>query len=66
MCMGGETWSLQRLSSDIKNSIESVLVSFPSSTTVVIANRYTRWNNNNNNISGAILNVDGSCHSTPT
>jgi hypothetical protein len=64
MCMGGETWSLHRLSYNIKNSIESILVSFPPSATAAMANKYNRWNNNN--ISGAILNVDGSCHGTPT
>jgi len=64
MCMGGKTWSLKRLSSNIKNSIESILVNFPSSATAATTNRYTRWNNNN--ISGAILNVDGCCHGTPT
>jgi len=66
MCIGGETWSLHRLSSSIKNSMENNLVGFPPSATAATTNRYTRWNNNNNNISGAILNVDGSCHGTPT
>jgi ribonuclease HI len=46
--------------------MENILVSFPPFATAATANRYIRWNNNNNNISGAILNVDGSCHGTTT
>ena len=63
MFMGGETWSLHRLSCNVKNSMESILVSFPPSATTASTNRYTKWNNNI--ISGAILNVDGRCHGTP-
>jgi len=63
MCLGGETWSLQRLTCNIKNSIESIVISFSPSASAVTTNRYIKWNSNN--FSGVILNVDGSCHGTP-
>jgi len=63
MCLGGETKSLQRLTCNIKNSIESIVINFSPYASVVKADRYIRWINNN--FSGVILNVDGSCHGTP-
>jgi len=63
MCLGGETWCLQCLTYNIKNSIESIIFSFPPFATVAVATRYIRWNDNN--ITGVILNVDGSCHGSP-
>ena len=63
MCLGGETWSLQCLNYNIKNSIETIVLSFSPSVSVATTNRYIRWNNNN--YSGAILNVVGSCHDNP-
>jgi len=44
--------------------MESILVNFPPSATAARINKYTKWNTNN--ISGAILNMDGNCHKTPT
>lgn len=63
MCLGGETWSLHRLACKIENSIESIVISYSPSASAFTTNRYIRWNNNN--FSGAILNVDGSCHGSP-
>jgi len=63
MCLGGETWSLRRLNCTIKNSIESIVLSFSPYVSVATTKRYITWNNNN--YSGAILNMDDSYNGNP-
>jgi hypothetical protein len=47
----------------LSSLIESIVISFSPSASAVTTDRYIRWNNNN--FTGVILNVDGSCHGTP-
>ena len=64
MCLGAETWPLQRLACNINNTIDVITNSFPYIASSAIDNCYIKWNNNN--YSCAILNVDENCHGTPT
>lgn len=63
MCLGGKTWFLHWFICSIQHSIEVITNNFSPTTPVTTVNRFVTWNNNN--LSCAILNVDGSCHGTP-
>jgi len=66
MWLNNKSMILSQLSSNIKNSVEDIRLSFSHSNPVVPLERHIRWNINNNNNDCAVFNVDGSCIGNPT
>jgi hypothetical protein len=60
MCLNNETWSLNRISFNIKSMVETFTTCFVSRSSSTQIDRYIRRNSDNH--SCVILNVDGSCH----
>ncbi|CAJ2643293.1 unnamed protein product [Trifolium pratense] len=63
MCLQNETWSINRLSFNIQSMIATLTSCFSSHSTTNSEEIHVKWNNNNH--SGIILNVDGSCLGSP-
>jgi hypothetical protein len=63
MCLNNKTWSFSRLSFNIRTMVETFKNCFWGAFNDEIVNRYIKLNNNN--YSCVILNVDGSCLSSP-
>jgi hypothetical protein len=64
VCLNNETWSLYRLSFNIKSMVETFTSCFVSHSSSAQIDRYIRWNSDSH--SCVILNVDGSCHDSTT
>ncbi|GAU50615.1 hypothetical protein TSUD_290700 [Trifolium subterraneum] len=63
MCLNNETWSLNRLSFNIRAMVKTIRNCFSPASNEGPVERYIKWNHNN--YSGIILNVDGSCLDSP-
>ncbi|KAK2368688.1 hypothetical protein QL285_081866 [Trifolium repens] len=63
VCLNNETWSLSRLSFNIRAMVETFRICFSPVSNDRLVDRHIKWNNNN--YSCAILNVDGSCLGSP-
>ncbi|CAJ2646060.1 unnamed protein product [Trifolium pratense] len=64
MNLNNETWSLSRLSFNIRSMVETFKNCFTITSNGGSVDRFIKWNNNN--FSCTILNVDGSCLGSPT
>jgi hypothetical protein len=64
ICLGNEHWTANQLASNIHDMVESLKSSYPLSSNSTMEDRFVKWNQNNH--SGVILNVDGSCLGSPT
>jgi len=62
MCLSNKNWSLCRLSYNIHSMVDSFKTCFASNLITVSDDIFIKWNNDN--LSGVILNVDGSCLGT--
>ncbi|XP_045797947.1 uncharacterized protein LOC123892169 [Trifolium pratense] len=63
MSLNNETWSLSRLSFNIRSMVETFKNCFTITPNGGSVDRFIKWNNNN--FSCTILNVDGSCLGSP-
>jgi hypothetical protein len=63
MCLNNKTWSFSRLSFNIRTMVETFKNCFSPAFNDGLVDRYIKLNNNN--YSCVILNVDGSCLSSP-
>ncbi|KAK2359539.1 hypothetical protein QL285_084901 [Trifolium repens] len=63
MCLNNETWSLSRLSFNIRSVVDTFKNCFSPASNVSSTNIFIKWNKTN--YSCTILNVDESCLGSP-
>jgi ribonuclease HI len=63
MCISHENWSVHHITTNIQNDVLTISSAFNIEISQNSVDRHVRWNCNN--LTGIILNVDGSCNGTP-